>query len=47
MAKASVLQFKDYTVEEILFKNVPVSGDKHEFEYCFYTWYMLGVLGQK
>ena len=32
MAKASVLQFKDYTVEEILFKNVPVSGDKHEFE---------------
>lgn len=32
MAKASVLQFKDYAVEEILFKNVPVSNDRHEFE---------------
>lgn len=32
MAKASALKFKDYTVEEILFKNVPVSVDKQEFE---------------
>ena len=32
MAKASVLRFKNYTVEEILFKNVPVPVDRNEFE---------------
>lgn len=32
MPKASVLQFHNYTVEELLFKNIPVSTDCHEFE---------------
>lgn len=32
MPKASFLQFHNYTVEELLFKNIPVSSDCHEFE---------------
>ncbi len=32
MPKASVLQFHNYTVEELVFKNIPVSADCHEFE---------------
>lgn len=31
MPKASVLQFHNYTVEELHFKNIPVSADCHEF----------------
>ena len=32
MPKASVLQFHNYTVEDLVFKNIPVSADCHEFE---------------
>lgn len=32
MPKASVLQFHNYEVEELLFRKTPVSGSQHEFE---------------
>lgn len=32
MPKVSVLQFDNYTVEELLFKKEPVKGDQHEFQ---------------
>lgn len=32
MPKASVLQFDNYTVEELLFKKEPVKTDQHEFQ---------------
>lgn len=32
MPKASVLQFNNYTVEELSFKSTPVSNDQHEFD---------------
>lgn len=32
MPKASVLQFNNYKVEEIIFKSTPVSNGKHQFE---------------
>ena len=32
MPKASVLQFHNYEVEEMVYRAVPVSEDRHEFE---------------
>ena len=32
MPKASVLQFDNYTVEELLFKKEPVKADQNEFQ---------------
>lgn len=32
MPKASILQFHNYDVEEMVYKAVPVSEDRHEFE---------------
>lgn len=32
MPKASVLQFHNYQVEELMFRKTPVSAEQHEFE---------------